>query len=111
MTQMSGLSRGATTIQTAAGHHRLAALMAATTPFLIVACLSHDEFGPHIDAPQFLDVHARTNPNNVLSTVVTFAGIGVDSARVEVFSGGEPWGVTPCYPILKADSSTITVLG
>ncbi len=94
-----------------AGGHRLATFVVATTSLVAAACLGNDQLGPLTDAPQFLNVYTRPNPNNALSTVVTFTAVAVDSARVEYWSGGEPRGSTPCYPTVKIDSSVITVLG
>jgi hypothetical protein len=59
-----------------------------------------------IAGPRFF---VTPNPHNALSTVVTFDGRGVDSARVVYWTEGEPPRATPFAP--ARDVARIVVLG
>ncbi len=73
----------------------------------LAACIPEDSVAPRAAISL---ITLATGATNTLSTVVTFSTIGIDSARVEYGTVGEPTVATPCYRV-RPDTTLIVALG
>jgi hypothetical protein len=84
-------------------------LVAPTLGATIVAgCDSSHVPGP-LGPPIVTAVAAAANPNNVLSSVITFQTVGGDSARVVSTSAGDTPPPTPYVPIVGHSGRVVTL--
>ena len=90
-------------------HYAVCLLPLVPVVGLTTSCLDRPT-GATSRRPGISSLAVAQNPNDALSTVVSFTAAGTDSVRVWYGAAGEPQLATPYRP-MRGDSATITTLG